>query len=82
MKGKETGSNDSTSPEFYKELRDHMSDGVYLIERDRRITYWNKDAAKLTGYAPEEIVGRYCHDDILCQMSCPLRLVVSESSRV
>lgn len=57
-----------TAPEFYKDLLDQMTDGVYFVDRDRRILYWNQGARRLTGYTPEEIVGKYCQDDILCHV--------------
>lgn len=55
-------------PGFYKDLLDHMSDGVYFVDRDRRILYWNDGARRLTGYTAEELLGKSCHDDILCHM--------------
>ena len=30
--------------DFYKGLLDEISDGVYFVNRDREITYWNKAA--------------------------------------
>jgi len=54
--------------EFYKELLDHMSDGVYFVDQNRRILYWNRGATRLTGYRPEKIVGRCCDDDTLCHV--------------
>lgn len=54
--------------EFYKELLDHMSDGVYFVDRNRRILYWNQGATRLTGFRPEDIVGRCCADDTLCHV--------------
>ena len=69
-------------PAFYKDLLDHMSDGVYFVDRARRILYWNEGAHRLTGYAAEELLGHRCQDDILChidgegnqlcQEGCPL----------
>jgi diguanylate cyclase (GGDEF)-like protein/PAS domain S-box-containing protein len=56
------------SPDLYKELLDRMSDGVYFVDRDRRILYWNDGATRLTGYAAEEIVGLYCQDNTLCHV--------------
>ncbi len=53
---------------LYKELLDRMSDGVYFVDRDRRILYWNEGATRLTGYEPEEIVGLYCQDNTLCHV--------------
>ena len=42
-------------PGFYKELLDHMSDGVYFVDRHRRILYWNEGAFRLTGYKADEV---------------------------
>lgn len=39
---------------FYKELLENISDGVYVLDRDRRIQYWNEGAFRLTGYKAEE----------------------------
>ena len=57
-----------TDEGFYKDLLDHISDGVYFVDRDRRILYWNEGAYRLTGYRPEELLGRFCQDDILCHV--------------
>ena len=35
--------------DFYKELLDNLSDGVYFVDGERRITYWNKGAERITG---------------------------------
>lgn len=56
-----------TDAGFYQELLDHMSDGVYFVDRERRIQYWNKAAQELTGYAPGEVVGRFCQEMRLCR---------------
>jgi diguanylate cyclase (GGDEF)-like protein/PAS domain S-box-containing protein len=56
------------SPDLYKELLDRMSDGVYFVDRDRQILYWNQGATQLTGYEPKEIVGLFCQDNTLCHV--------------
>jgi len=33
--------------EFYKELLDSLADGVYFVDMNRCITYWNKAAERL-----------------------------------
>ena len=76
--------------EFYKELLDHMSDGVYFVDLNRRILYWNQGATRLTGYCPEEIVGRCCNDDTLCHVDargkhlckdgCPLTASITDGA--
>jgi len=51
--------------EFYKTLLDNLNDGVYYCDWERKITYWNKAAEKITGYTSEEITGTHCWDNIL-----------------
>lgn len=57
-----------SNPAFYKELLDHMSDGVYFVDRDRKILFWNEGAFRLSGYSASELTGRYCQDEILCHV--------------
>jgi len=78
-------------PGFYKDLLDHMSDGVYFVDREKRILYWNEGAHRLTGYTSEELVGKSCHEDILCHIdyaghklgtdSCPLSATIQDGGR-
>jgi len=51
--------------DFYKSLLDNLYDGVYFVDTERRITYWNLGAERLTGYDTEEVVGRFCRENIL-----------------
>jgi diguanylate cyclase (GGDEF)-like protein/PAS domain S-box-containing protein len=72
---------------FYRELLDSLEDGVYFVDRDRRLLFWNKAAEQLTGFARSEIVGRGCPDNILCHADanghlrcsngCPLEQVMT-----
>ncbi len=67
---------------FYKDLLDNMEDGVYFVDRERRITYWNKGAERITGYSSENVIGKSCMDNLLnhvnaegkmlCRDGCPL----------
>jgi len=51
--------------DFYRNLLDQLFEGVYCLDADRRITYWNQAAERLTGYRAEEVIGRTCADNIL-----------------
>jgi len=67
---------------FYKHLVDNLYDGVYFVDRQRVITYWNKGAELITGYSGSQVLGHCCYDNILnhvtvsgfslCQNQCPL----------
>ena len=67
---------------FYKELVDSLYDGVYILDLDRKITYWNKGAERITGYKSEQVLGLSCRDNILnhvtaegvqlCNDHCPM----------
>ena len=46
----------------YRSILDNMFDGVYLVNQNRMVTYWNRGAEKLTGYSSDEIEGRQCCD--------------------
>ena len=58
----------SMGEEFYRFLLDNLSDGVYLVDRQRRIVYWNRGAERLTGYSAAEVVGRQCAAGLLCHV--------------
>ena len=63
-------------------LADHIPNGMYLVDKDRRIVDWNAAAGRLSGYAKEEVIGKCCGDGILehvdelgnslCGDRCPL----------
>jgi len=73
---------------FYNNLLDHLYDGVFLVDCNRKITYWNSGAEKLTGYKATEVVGKLCSDNILmhvsdkgrhlCKTSCPTLKTISD----
>jgi diguanylate cyclase (GGDEF)-like protein/PAS domain S-box-containing protein len=67
------------SADLYKELLDRMSDGVYFVDRNRRIVYWNEGATRLTGYKADEVVGRSCQEGKLCHVDAVGWLTCSDS---
>jgi len=53
---------------MHETIVDNLHDGVYYVDTERRINYWNRGAERLTGYRAEEVVGRHCYDNILCHV--------------
>jgi sigma-B regulation protein RsbU (phosphoserine phosphatase) len=49
-------------------ILDSLSDGVYVCDRERKITYWSKSAERITGWTSQDVVGRRCLDDVLCHI--------------
>jgi diguanylate cyclase (GGDEF)-like protein/PAS domain S-box-containing protein len=76
---------------FHAKLLDSLFDGVYFVDVDRRITYWNRGSENLTGYSAAEAVGRHCHNNFLshvdakgcalCKEGCPLFHTIQDGER-
>jgi signal transduction histidine kinase len=58
-----------------------ISEGVFSVDRDRRIRYLNPQAAALLGVRPEDAIGRFCGDVLNardrdgsrpCHQDCPI----------
>lgn len=50
---------------IYKKLTEDLYDGLYFVNRNRRIILWNKRAEEITGYKKKEILGKHCFNNIL-----------------
>jgi PAS domain S-box-containing protein len=74
--------------EYYKTVLDNLYDGIYFIDNDKKILYWNKGAEKHTGYKHTDVIGRHCceilkHADKkgvkLCNGKCPVSHTIADS---
>lgn len=54
--------------DFYKELLDSLYDGVYFVDLNRIITYWNRGAERISGFCAKDVIGRSCSDNVLMHM--------------
>jgi len=71
-----------TGLELYKRILESITDGVYFLDVDRKITYWNHGAERISGYSATELVGASCADNMLvhvddkgthlCLNGCPV----------
>jgi len=61
---------------FFEIILDSVADGVFTVDREWRITSFNRAAERITQVSAEEAIGRRCseifHADI-CEHSCALR---------
>ena len=74
----------------YKEVVDHLHDGLYIVDLDRTITHWNKAAERISGFPAADVLGRRCADNILCHVdgdgnclcrgACPLSATMADGT--
>ena len=74
--------------DFYQKIIDNMSDGVYVLDRNCVITFWNKAAERIPGYSAEKVIGHTCRSNPLylltpegaayCGRICPLMEVIQD----
>lgn len=66
----------------------YLHDGLYCVDKNRVITYWNKAAENISGFSAKEVLGRSCSDNILthvdengrslCHSLCPLGATMAD----
>jgi len=74
--------------DFTEVLLNNIHDGIFFLDPDFRIFFWNKGAEQITGFALEDVNGRKCSDKIinpvdisgnsLCEEGCPVKRVLSD----
>jgi PAS domain S-box-containing protein len=55
-------------PEIYRIVPESMQTGLYMVDRDQRIQFWNEGAEKITGYFRQGVMGHFCRDFFPPQM--------------
>lgn len=45
------------NPDLYRSVLEDLSAGVFLLDRDRRIRFWNRGAEQLVGHLAHEVIG-------------------------
>lgn len=57
-------------------ILDSISDGVFTVDSDWKVTSFNRAAEKITGIKKEDAIGRYCWEIFkasICEQRCSLR---------
>ena len=78
-------------PEILHTVLETLASGVYVVDRDRNIVFWNEGAERISGYLRQEVVGRACRSDILvhcdeagrvlCTLACPVAETLLDGRR-
>jgi diguanylate cyclase (GGDEF)-like protein/PAS domain S-box-containing protein len=71
-----------------RELLSRIDSGVYFLDLDKKIVFWNRAAERLTGYPKERVLNTRCSDNLLrhvtpdgvelCVSGCPLAATMSD----
>jgi diguanylate cyclase (GGDEF)-like protein/PAS domain S-box-containing protein len=74
--------------QLYENMLKNMYEGVYFVDNERKITFWNKGAERISGFTSDEILNHHCYDNILnhvdnsgkqlCKMGCPLQKTITD----
>ena len=72
----------------FAQMLNMLKEGVYFVDLDRNITFWNKAAERISGYRSDEVLGSSCRDNILihvdsggrnlCVEGCPLLATMAD----
>ncbi len=67
---------------FYRTILNHLNEGVYFLDINRVITFWNQGAERITGFSVNDVLHKSCHWNLLmhtdadginlCQGKCPV----------
>ncbi len=66
-------------------ILDAIDQGIFTVDESTRITSFNRGAELITGYCPEEAIGRQCSEIFrtdLCDGICPLKQSMGERESI
>jgi len=54
------------NPEIFRAVLESLGLAVSVLDRNGRITFWNQEAAHVTGYMEHEVIGQSYENAMLC----------------
>jgi PAS domain S-box-containing protein len=67
---------DEITKEFLENILESMEGGIFTVDKNARITSFNRAAEEITGFKRTEVLNKECCDILksdLCQKICPLK---------
>ena len=68
-----------------EDILDSLGEGVITVDKDFRITFFNRAAELITGYKRDEVTGKLCKLVLnceLCETKCPIGLVLETNQNI
>lgn len=72
-----------STPELRSAILDSLSEGVFTVDHDWKITSFNRAAEEITGVPRDEALGQLCADVLhssLCEQRCPIRAAMNSGA--
>ena len=79
-----TGLDGNLDPRYFPLVFDSISQGIFTIDAEGRITSFNHSAERLTGWKRDEVLGKPCHEVFradICPRECPLKRSIRTRER-
>jgi PAS domain-containing protein len=51
--------------ELYRLILENLPVGVYMVDREGKILFWNVGMERITGYLRQDVMGHHCEDGFL-----------------
>ncbi|MCF8239962.1 MAG: sigma 54-interacting transcriptional regulator [Melioribacteraceae bacterium] len=70
---------------FKDHILDSIAEGVFTVDRNFKIIFFNKAAEKITGYDRNEVLGKFCKhvfNSKLCYVDCPIALAIKSQKSI
>ena len=74
----------------FESLFEHFNEGIYYVDKERKILYYNNAAELISGFSAENVVGCHCYNNIfnhvseagvrLCFNGCPLQDTIKRNA--
>ena len=85
VKPKSITAPESTASNLTQAILDSVSDGVFTVDGDWRISSFNRAAARITGVEVDDALGQACHSVFrsnICERDCALRQTIDSGEAI
>lgn len=70
---------------FNEEILNSLAEGVLTVDKNFKISFFNRAAESITGFDKDEVIGQFCKYVFkceLCQTQCPIGLVLESGNDI
>lgn len=51
-------------PEVFRAILEGLQTGIYVVNRNQKVLFWNAGAERITGYLRQDVLGRSWHENV------------------